>query len=182
MNPNQPKAYFLAAQDAFTEEFHEVSTEIFRAVYRGQHDPMFLSPLCVVVNPNTAKAVLFVPSGYTGVDDETFKKFTAWVNHVLSRIGGIEKAMCVVMEKPPLDPTMQGIDFNPMVSEETKKAAAEYKQRLMQDFLKNMEAIKEAWDKAKEEERKKNDPQYGELGYNDWFDSNGNDQWFGTNS
>ena len=180
---NQPKAYILAAQDAFTEEFHEVASDTYRAVFRQQHDPMFLTDLCAVVNTVKAQAVLFVPHGCTGVDDETFRKFTAWVNHVLSRIGGITKAECVVVEKAE---GKNEFHFAPEISEETKKAAAEYRQRMMEDFMKNMEAYKKAWDKAKEEERQKKhppqDPQFGELGYPDWLDSNGTDQWFGPNS
>ena len=174
---NQPKAYILAAQDAFTQEFHEVASDTYRAVFREQHDPMVLTNLCAVVNSVKAQAVLFVPHGCTEVDDATFRKFTAWVNHVLSRIEGITKAACVVVEKAE---GKNEFHFAPEISEETKKAAAEIA-RKMEKFVKNMEAYKKAWDKAKEEERQKNDPQYGELGYPDWLDSNGNDQWFGTN-
>jgi len=150
--------HICVAQDAYTNQFHEVSMEVYRDVYDGLS--IHHHPHCGVIDVTRGAAVLFIDNE---INQEDFDNFAALCTHKLKR-----KPSRIVRLRKPTKNNVNNMIEN-MIS------------NFMQEIANDLARYNEEMKRKQQERDEPNHPSdgYGELGFDDFRDATGNDTWGG---
>lgn len=148
--------HICVAQDAYTDQFHEVSMEVYRDIYDGHS--IHHHPHCGVIDVSRNAAVLFVDEEISSTD---FENFSLFCTHKLKR-----KPTRIVRLRKPSKKSVNNMIEN-MISN--------FMQEIANDLARYNEEIKR---KQQDDSIPPSDG-YGELGFDDFRDATGNDTWGG---
>lgn len=149
--------HICAAQDSYTRQFHSTSMEEYRLIYEGRHSD-HQTGHCGVLDKRRKAAVLFVDGGE--IQREEFENFVAFCTHKF--------------KQPPNTVTR--------LTKPSRSKSVEMIQEMIDQFMSKLESdIKNYNDELDQKSRKRDEGEpYGELGYDEFVDENGNDTWGGA--
>lgn len=141
--------HICTAQDAYTGQFHAVSMEVYRDIYEGRQYSQFYTGHCGIIDRRRKAAVLFIDGD---IPKEDFENFVQFCTHILK----VAPSRVTKMVKPNI------AKANEMIV----NMIDQFIQEINEELTKKMRP-------------KDNGDPFGEVGYEDFRDQNGNDTWDG---
>jgi hypothetical protein len=149
--------HICAAQDAYTRQFHATTMEDYRNIYEGRNGE-HQTGHCGVLDKRRKAAVLFIENGQ--IEREEFENFVAFCTHKF--------------KQPPTSVAR--------LTKPSRAKSVEMIQEMLDQFMSKLQGdIKKYNEELDQKQRGREDGEaYGELGYDEFVDEEGNDTWGGA--